>query len=156
MDDLKITLAEIEKKGIEFVKTDRGGKLTYHGPGQLIGYFIVNIQARKLSIEEMVWKAEEGIRLFLEGEGVTASRDKKNPGLWVGREKIASLGFHVERGVTTHGIALNLTNDLTPFNYMIPCGVSDAGVTSVLKLTGRTLSIEEAGKKLAQIYKKIF
>lgn len=154
--DLKISADEIARNGIEFVKTDRGGKLTYHGPGQLIGYFIFNISQKKWSIEEMVWKAEEGIRLFLESHGVKATRDSQNPGLWIGKEKIASLGFHVERGVTTHGIALNLTADLKPFDYMVPCGLPDRGVTSLLLQTGHSPALKESAQMLTVIYQKLF
>lgn len=154
-DDLKVGIDQLRDRGIEFVKTDRGGRLTYHGPGQLVGYFIINLRQRGISIQKLVWFVEEGMKQYLHDLGIIADRDCINPGLWVGAQKIASLGFHVHRDVTTHGIALNLYNDLTPFSYMIPCGVSGREITSVLKETGKQVSLERSGLDLIEIYKKL-
>lgn len=154
--DFRLEPEHIEKKGIAVIRTDRGGKLTYHGPGQLVLYFIFNIGALGLSIGSMVWKVEEGIRLFLQKNGIDSQRDPKNPGLWVGRHKIASLGFHVERGVTTHGASLNICPDLKPFSYINPCGASGARVTGFLEQTGKSPPLKEVGCELVKNYREIF
>lgn len=155
-DDLKISQQELKKKGIRFIKTDRGGRLTYHGPGQLVVYFICNIQERGLSVDKWVWCAEEGLRLLLEKYGIDAVRDSRNPGLWIDNRKIASLGFHIHKGVTTHGISLNVSPDLEPFSYMIPCGVHDTGTTSIFLESGQKLSIMEISNQLSACYARIF
>lgn len=154
--DFVLSPEEIRQKGIDLVQTDRGGKLTYHGPGQLVIYFIFDIAARKLPIDKFVWLAEEGLRLLLADYDIVAKRDKKNPGLWLGNKKIASLGFHIHKGITTHGIALNVWNDLTPFSFMVPCGVAEAAVTSVLLETGKKEALQKVGKKLLKVYGDVF
>lgn len=151
-NDLRLTKKELYKKGIGFVKTDRGGKLTYHGPGQLVGYFIFNIEKLGYGIDKFVWQVEEGLRLLLESYCIYAIRDQKNPGLWIKNKKIVSLGFHVHKGVTTHGIALNVHCNLTPFTYMVPCGVEGRGVTSMLKEINIRLDIKEIALKLKNHY----
>lgn len=155
-NDLHVSKEELLKKGIDFIETDRGGRLTYHGPGQLVGYFIVYLEERSLSIGDMVWKTEEGIRLLLKEYGIEAVRDARNPGLWVDNLKISSLGFHVHRGVTTHGMSLNISNDLKPYTYFIPCGVEGGGVTSFLQLKGEKIALKELSSKLADYYQLLF
>ena len=154
-EDLKIDPDMLKKKGIEFIETDRGGKLTYHGPGQLVVYFIVNIEARKMTIDQMVWTVEEGIKQCLAKYGILADRDERNPGIWVGNSKIASVGLHVHRGVTTHGVALNISCDLTPFGYMTPCGIVGAGVTALSELSHRDYSMDEVSPNLRRCYEKL-
>lgn len=116
---------------IEIVPTDRGGRVTYHGPGQLVGYPIVGVSdvlAHLRGIEAAIVQA-------LDEEGIAArSRCDEGPdwtGVWVGQRKIASLGVHVSRGVSTHGFAVNVANDLTPFTWIVPCGLTGVSMTSV-------------------------
>lgn len=154
-EDLKLDHQALKRKGIEFVETDRGGRLTYHGPGQLVVYFIVDIGVRKMPVGRMVWTAEEGIKRCLAGYGIAADRDKRNPGLWVGNDKIASVGLHVHRGVTTHGVALNINCDLAPFGYMVPCGLPEAGVTSLNESAGRKYSVDEVTRDLRRCYDQL-
>lgn len=154
--DLKLSIVELQKKGIDFIETDRGGKLTYHGPGQLVIYFIFDLNQRALSIADFVWKAEEGLKLYLKTLDILVERDPQNPGLWIGLQKIASVGFHIQKGITTHGVALNLTCDLTPFSYMVPCGIPSTIPTSVLLQTGKHVSVLEAGQTLQTCYVQIF
>lgn len=153
--DLKLSPEALSQQGIDLVETDRGGKLTYHGPGQLVIYFIVNLEKRGLSIGGMVNLAEEGILQTLKSYQIISRRDKRNPGIWVQNQKIASLGFHVYRGVTTHGIALNVNCDLTPFSFFIPCGISGAGVTSLYQETGKKYHLEEIGNDLLKTYQEL-
>jgi len=123
-------------QGIDVVQTDRGGKVTYHGPGQLVGYPIV----RTNDVVAYVRVLEQALVGALADEGVTAhARDAEGPaftGVWVGERKIASLGVHLARGVTTHGFAVNVENDLQPFGWIVPCGLDGVQMTSLMRELG--------------------
>jgi lipoyl(octanoyl) transferase len=124
-------------QGIEIFETDRGGKVTYHGPGQLVGYPIVRVD----DVVAYVRTLEQALVASLSEEGVAArGRVHDGPdytGVWVGERKIASIGVHVARGVTTHGFAVNVENDLQPFSWIVPCGLEGVRMTSLIKETGR-------------------
>ena len=125
-------------QGIEVVETDRGGKVTYHGPGQLVGYPIVAVD----DVVQYVRTLERGIVAALHGEGLAGARARPEDGpdytgAWVENRKIASIGVHVARGVTTHGWAVNVENDLQPFSWIVPCGLDGISMTSLIKETGR-------------------
>jgi lipoyl(octanoyl) transferase len=124
-------------QGIETVDTDRGGKVTYHGPGQLVGYPIVRID----DVVAYVRTLEQVLVAALAQEGVSArARPDDGPdftGVWVEDRKIASIGVHVQRGVTTHGFAVNVENDLQPFSWVVPCGLDGVRMTSLIKETHR-------------------
>jgi len=124
-------------QGIEIVDTDRGGKVTYHGPGQLVGYPIVAVD----DVVEYVRTLERGLVAALRAEGVATARARPEDGpdytgVWVEDRKIASLGVHVARGVTTHGWAVNVENDLQPFSWVVPCGLDGVRMTSLIAETG--------------------
>jgi lipoyl(octanoyl) transferase len=124
-------------QGIDVVDTDRGGKVTYHGPGQLVGYPIVRVD----DVLAYVRLLERVLVAVLAEEGIVArARPTEGPeftGVWVGERKIASIGVHVARGVTTHGFAINVENDLQPFNWIVPCGLTNVRMTSVIAETAR-------------------
>jgi lipoyl(octanoyl) transferase len=124
-------------QGIDIVDTDRGGKVTYHGPGQLVGYPIVRVD----DVVGYVRTLERALVAALGEEGVVArARPEDGPdytGVWAGERKIASIGVHVSRGVTTHGFAVNVENDLQPFQWVVPCGLEGVQMTSLIKETGR-------------------
>ena len=124
-------------QGIDIVQTDRGGKVTYHGPGQLVGYPIVRVD----DVVEYVRTLERALVAALAEEGISArARPEDGPdytGVWVGERKIASIGVHVSRGVTTHGFAVNIENDLQPFGWIVPCGLEGVRMTSLISETGR-------------------
>ena len=124
-------------QGIEIVDTDRGGKITYHGPGQLVGYPIVRVD----DVVGYVRTLERVLIAALAEEGVQArARAEEGPdftGVWAEDRKIASIGVHVQHGVTTHGFAVNVENDLQPFNWIVPCGIAGVRMTSLIKETGR-------------------
>jgi lipoyl(octanoyl) transferase len=125
-------------QGIEIVETDRGGKVTYHGPGQLVGYPIVRVE----DVVAYVRTLEQVLVAALAAEGVVAhARPEDGPdftGVWVSPErKIASIGVHVARGVTTHGFAVNVENDMQPFSWVVPCGLDGVQMTSLIKETHR-------------------
>jgi lipoyl(octanoyl) transferase len=124
-------------QGIDVVETDRGGKVTYHGPGQLVGYPIVRVD----DVVAYVRLLEQALVRALAEEGVASrARFDDGPdftGVWVGERKIASIGVHVQRGVTTHGFAVNIENDLQPFSWIVPCGLDGVQMTSLIRETAR-------------------
>ena len=121
-------------QGIDVAATDRGGRVTYHGPGQLVGYPIVEIA----DVLEYVRTLERAVIGALAEEGIHAEVREGLTGVWAGERKIGSIGVHVSRGVTTHGFAINVDNDLQPFEWIVPCGIEGVRMTSVLRETGRT------------------
>ena len=136
-------------QGIDVVRTDRGGKLTYHGPGQLVGYPIQRVHR----IPDHVCAMETAIVAALDEEGIQArGRDCDGPaftGVWVGERKIASIGIHVSRGVSVHGFALNVDNDLQPFEWAVACGLPGVQMTSVCRETGRTGTWDALADRIA-------
>jgi lipoyl(octanoyl) transferase len=121
-------------RGIEVHDADRGGRVTYHGPGQLVGYPIMQIS----DVPAYVRTIETTLIAALEDEGVEAEVREGLTGIWAGQAKIGSIGVHVSRGVTTHGFAVNVDNDLQPFEWVVACGIDGVRMTSLYKETGRT------------------
>jgi lipoyl(octanoyl) transferase len=121
-------------QGIDVVDTDRGGKVTYHGPGQLVGYPIMRIDDVVAYLRTM----ESAIIAALADEGIQAEVRDGLTGVWAGSRKVASIGVHVARGVTTHGFAVNVENDLQPFGWIVPCGLEGVQMTSVTRETARS------------------
>jgi lipoate-protein ligase B len=123
-------------QGIDIVQTDRGGKVTYHGPGQLVGYPIVGVD----DVVAYVRAVERALVAALAEEGIAArARLEDGPdytGVWVSERKIASIGVHLQRGVATHGFAVNVENDLQPFSWIVPCGLEGVQMTSLIRETG--------------------
>jgi lipoyl(octanoyl) transferase len=139
-------------QGIDIVDSDRGGKLTYHGPGQLVGYPIVRIA----DVIEYLRTMESAMIAALADEGIGAEVIDGLTGVWSGGAKIASIGVHVSRGVTTHGFAINVQNDLQPFDWVIPCGIEGVRMTSVSKLTARGESLPCFRKRMAHRFAEAF
>ncbi len=133
-------------RGIEIFDTQRGGKLTYHGPGQLVGYPIL----RETDVKGYLLSLELAIIAALEGEGIDAHRRDGAAwtGVWVEDRKIASLGVHISRGVTTHGFAVNVDNDLAPFEWVVACGLDGVRMTSVAAETGVSGRLEAFRERL--------
>jgi lipoyl(octanoyl) transferase len=132
-------------QGIEVEQSDRGGRVTYHGPGQLVAYPIMRIG----DVPGYVAKIERAIVAALADEGIEAGVRAGLTGVWAGDAKIGSIGVHVSRGVTTHGLAVNVDNDLQPFEWIVPCGIEHVRMTSVCKETGRAESLSCFRKRLA-------
>jgi len=136
-------------QGIDVVDADRGGKVTYHGPGQLVGYPIM----RTGDVVGFVRTMEEALVAALADEGIEARTrpddGRDYTGVWAGERKIASIGIHVSRGVTTHGFAVNVQNDLQPFEWVVPCGLEGVRMTSVLRETARTGDVMPCFRKRA-------
>ena len=137
-----------ERQDIPVVRTDRGGQITYHGPGQIVAYVLLDMRRRHLTIRPLVRKLETAVIDLLDDYGTTAAGRPEAPGVYVGDAKIAALGLRVTRGCCYHGLALNVDMDLSPFNEIDPCGYPGLAVTQLRDL-GVLDSIETVGEKLA-------
>jgi lipoyl(octanoyl) transferase len=140
-------------RGIEVCDTDRGGRVTYHGPGQLVAYPIVAVER----VADFVRTMEGAIVSALADEGVVAeARDTPFTGVWAGDAKIASIGVRLSGGVTTHGLAVNVDNELQPFEWIVPCGIDHVRMTSVARETGRGRSLPCFRKRMAWRFAEAF
>jgi lipoate-protein ligase B len=140
-------------QGIEVCDTDRGGRVTYHGPGQLVAYPIMAVDR----VADFVHAMERATVAALDDEGISAEvRETPFTGVWVGESKIASIGVRVSGGVTTHGLAVNVDNDLQPFEWIVPCGIDHVRMTSVSKETGRNRSLPCFRKRMAWRFANAF
>ena len=144
----------LERAGIAFHPTDRGGDVTYHGPGQLVGYPILDLREWKRDVGAYVRAIEQVIIDTLTEYGVSAGRISKLTGVWVGERKIAAIGVHLSRWVTSHGFALNVSTNLTYFQYIVPCGLTKP-VTSMAEL-GIHATVHEVGETLAAHFGRVF
>lgn len=121
---------------IPVVQSDRGGQVTYHGPGQIVGYLMFDLRRLGLNVRTLVRNIEASIVALLHDYGITAAPRSDAPGVYVGRDKIAALGLRVRRGYSYHGLSLNVDMDLTPYGRIVPCGLTGTGVTTMAVLTG--------------------
>ncbi len=135
----------LDPRGIPVRRIDRGGDVTYHGPGQLVGYPVVDV--RRLGVRSFVRSLEDSLVDLLGKLGVRAWRKEGCTGVWASRGKIASLGIRVRRGISTHGFALNVCNDLAPFGFINPCGQPGCAMTSISLELGRTVPVDEAASR---------
>ncbi len=145
---------EIKREGIEVIATNRGGRVTYHGPGQIVGYFIADIRELKLSIPEFVHRVEEILIRTLKTFGLSSHRDLNHPGVWIADKKIAAIGLHFDRGVSMHGFALNVNPNLNHYRHIIACGIRDRRVSSMemeLKQEIDLRKVQEEIKKNVEI-----
>jgi lipoate-protein ligase B len=141
-----------EMQGIEVHQTTRGGRVTYHGPGQIVGYPIMGIT----DVIAFLRKMESAMIAALADEGVEAEIRDGLTGVWVGERKIGSIGVHVSRGVTMHGFAVNVDNDLQPFEWIVPCGIDGVRMTSLYLETGRTDGMSCFRKRVAWRFAQAF
>ncbi len=146
----------LEARGARIVDVDRGGDITFHGPGQLIAYPILNLRARRIPPTDYVKSLESTLIRTLDTFGIAGSRAKGKPGIWVNGAKIAALGVRIQRGVTSHGIALNVTTDLHWFEAIVPCGLPDAPVTSMSSLAGLPPTMREVENAFADAFSELF
>jgi lipoate-protein ligase B len=146
----------LRSRGIDLVHNDRGGDVTYHGPGQLIGYPIVDLRVLHHDIHRFLREIEEGLILAVARWGIKAGRNPGKTGVWVGEEKLASIGLKASHWVTMHGFALNVTTDLTPFDLIVPCGIAGCRMTSIEKQTGRAPTVREVGDVVAEELARIW
>jgi lipoyl(octanoyl) transferase len=142
--------------GVTVEKTNRGGQVTYHGPGQLVGYPILDLNPDRRDVGRFLRDLEEALIRTLATWGIEAGRSNGATGVWVGDAKIAAIGVHLSRWVTTHGFALNVTTDLDAFSLIVPCGLRTRGVTSMQRLLGRAIDLEEVARRFVPQFAEIF
>ncbi|MDR1317109.1 MAG: lipoyl(octanoyl) transferase LipB [Spirochaetales bacterium] len=143
--------------GIRVVRIERGGEVTYHGPGQLVGYLICGLAVTGKSVKRFVHQVEDClIQSLVEGWGIRAGRREEYIGVWVGEEKIAAIGLSISRGVTMHGFALNVNTNLDHFAWIVPCGIRTKGVTSIKKITGGEVPMDGVKTLVARKLKEVF
>jgi len=155
-DHLLVEPETLTQRGAELVESDRGGDVTFHGPGQIVGYPILNLKRRALAPVDYVRGLEETLIRALDHFDVTAGRISGRPGVWVGGAKIGALGVRVQAGVSLHGFALNVEPDLSWFSAIVPCGISDAGVTSIERVLGRSPGIAAVEDALVEAFCAVF
>ena len=141
--NLRVPESHLKAQGIATYSTDRGGSITWHGPGQLVGYPIIDLADRNKDLHRYIRDLEETIIQMLAGFGIRSGRDKINIGVWVGREKIAAIGVRIRKWVTKHGFAVNVNSDLTHFSLINPCGITGRGVTSMARVLGRDVPMAD-------------
>ena len=154
--NLLATPEALRQRGVRFFETTRGGDITYHGPGQIVGYPIVHLGEGSRDVRKYVTKLEEVLIRTVAEYGVTATRAEGKRGIWVGNDKIAAIGVRIARWVTSHGWALNVNPNLEHFNLITPCGIRGSGVTSIAKQIGRDVPLAEVRQILATKFAEIF
>jgi lipoyl(octanoyl) transferase len=148
--------AQLQSSSIEVHETGRGGDVTYHGPGQLVGYPIIDLKPDRCDVHRYVRDLEEVLIRTIADFGIAGTPITGLTGVWVGNEKIAAIGVRIARWITSHGFALNVTTDLNYFQMIVPCGISDKGVTSVSRLTGRQIEMVEVAVSAAKHFGEVF
>ena len=148
-----LPLADLRARGIEVCRTSRGGDVTFHGPGQLVGYPIFRLRR---GVRAHVQAMAASIVEWLGGLGLTAEWRPSTPGVWLGSDKICAFGVHVRHRIATHGFALNLSTDMDGFSTIIPCGLQSAGVTSLHRQIGNAPPPEAAARSLIRLFEKNF
>ncbi len=159
--DLLAPDAFLASQGIDVRTSDRGGKLTFHGPGQLVAYPVLNLSPGATDVRRYIRNLEEALIRTSADFGVEAARShvpERWSSIWVGNDKLAAIGVHISRWVTTHGIALNVSTDLSRFSLIVPCGIVDGGITSLHRILGpdRGPSLEEVGEAFVRHFAAVF
>lgn len=152
----------LKSKGAELIKINRGGDITYHGPGQVVGYPILDFDNFNLSVKNYIYKLEEVIIRSLNRFGIDSSRSEGATGVWIDTDnpvkarKICAIGVRTSHWVSMHGFALNVNTDLSYFDYIVPCGIQGKGVTSINRELGKTINLKEVESELINNFKTVF
>lgn len=156
--NILLSREELLQRGVKVFEVNRGGDVTYHGPGQLVGYPVVDLKNRNKSIKDYVYKIEDiFISLLREEYGIEARRDEREyTGVWVGNSKITAIGVAVKKWVTMHGFAFNVNTSLEHFSWINPCGITDRGVTSLQRLAGTELDMESMYELVIKHFCRVF
>ena len=151
-----VTPEALASRGVEVHETGRGGDITYHGPGQIVGYPIIDLKPDRCDVHRYVRDLEEVLIRTAAAYGVVGERVAGLTGVWVGREKLAAIGVRIARWITSHGFAFNVSTDLEYFNLIVPCGIADRGVTSLEQLLGRTVDLQEVEAQIVANFSQLF
>jgi lipoyl(octanoyl) transferase len=146
----------LEDEGVEVFESGRGGDVTYHGPGQLVGYPIVDLRPDRCDVHRYVRDLEQMLIQAVARFNVVAERTPGLTGIWVGDKKLAAIGVRIARWITSHGFALNITTKLEHFDFIVPCGIADKGVTSLEQLTGQHIGVESAIPAITDEFAAVF
>lgn len=155
-DNILVERDVLKREGIELFVTDRGGDITFHGPGQLVGYPIISLKEQRLSVGHYMKHLEDVIMRTLKDVGIIAKKLPHTIGVWVGEKKVASLGVRISGGIATHGFALNINNDLRPFQFINPCGMKGLQVTSLREILGEDVHCAYIENILVTHFSQIF
>ena len=150
------TAESLAQKGVALVETGRGGDVTYHGPGQLVGYPILELPEDRRDVHRYVRDLEDVLIQAVSDFGIFAERIPGLTGIWVGDEKLAAIGVRISRWVTSHGFALNVSTDLSHFGLIVPCGIPDKGVTSLERLLGLPVPMAEVAGAVVRRFERVF
>ena len=150
------TPESLAAKGVALFESGRGGDVTYHGPGQLVGYPILDLRPDRCDVHRYVRDLEEVLIRAVAEFGIAAERVPGLTGIWVDRNKLAAIGVRISRWVTSHGFALNVNTDLSQFDLIVPCGIADRGVTSLQRLLGRRVSMDEVEDAVIRAFQAVF
>ncbi len=155
-EHMKMSEDFLKQKGIPMIRVERGGSITFHGPGQLVVYIIHDLGRSRLGVTEYVNRLEETMKRVSGDWGIDAERNPLNRGVWVGDNKLGSIGIAVRRGVTFHGFALNVNTSLEPFTWVNPCGLENVRITSMKELLGKELPMEVIRDSVCFYIQEIF
>ena len=156
IENLTVSDAFLKTSGIQVIQVERGGNITYHGPGQMVVYPILDLDRQRLGITELVFMLEEIMIRVSETLGVQATRDPRNRGVWVGDKKLGSIGLAVRKGISFHGLALNVNLSMTPFEWIHPCGLTNISMTSLERELPKRPSMHVVRKLAKQHLKDVF
>jgi lipoyl(octanoyl) transferase len=155
-ENMLVSSAFLRSRGASVFETDRGGDVTYHGPGQLVGYPIIDLTQHR---RDIAWymRSLEAVFIRIAAEyGIEAGRSPGAAGVWVGNAKLVAVGVHISRWVTSHGFAFNVNTDLSFFDSIVPCGLHGRGVTSLQRILGHPVDLEEVGGKVIEAFGRVF
>ena len=153
---LLLSKEELQQRGIDLVMIDRGGDITYHGPGQLVVSLILHVKEYTNTVHDYLRKLEEAAILLLSNYGIRAYTIPGKSGVWVNQQKIASIGIAVEHAITRHGIAINVNPDLANFNTIVPCGITDVSMTSIEKQLNQPIIMEDVKEHFINAIEQVF
>ena len=159
-ENIVATPEALRRAGVIVRETGRGGDVTFHGPGQLVGYPILDLRPDRCDVHRYVRDLEEALIASIEEFGIHAGRVQGLTGVWVGpagrEEKVAAIGIRISRWITSHGFALNVATDLTHFELIVPCGIADRGVTSLERLIGRPVAMKDVEDAVVRGFERVF
>jgi len=156
LDHLLVSEEFLKTSGIPIVHVERGGNITFHGPGQLVAYPIVNLKARSIGVVDFVDALEDVMLGTVRSWGIAAERNPANRGIWVGNNKMGSIGLAIRKGISFHGLALNVNIDLTPFSWIQPCGLQNVAMTTMQQEAAHKLSLPQVRAVLKTQFETVF
>jgi lipoate-protein ligase B len=154
--NLLLSEEHLHQRGVDFHRVERGGDITFHGPGQLVGYPVIDLRARGLSVRELMRGLEEALIRTVAEYGIAAGREPGMTGVWAGDSKVAALGVAVKSGISFHGFALNVSTDLDYFSMIVPCGITDKRVASMTQLAGHRILLGEVREGVERHFRAVF